>query len=62
MTHKKRRFPAAVLALFLVLEFWLAALGEQLTPTSTLPSQTETESPETLPDISSERLKRPRVP
>ena len=57
MTHKKRRIPAAVLALFLVLETLVGCAGRTSDPNAPLPSQAESESQETLPDLSSEEAK-----
>lgn len=57
MTHKKRRIPAAVLALFLVMETLVGCAGRTSDPNTALPSQTETESQEALPDLSSEEAK-----
>ena len=60
MTHKKRRIPAAVLALFLVLETLVGCAGRTSDPNAPLPSQAESESQETLPDLS--RRRQLRVP
>ena len=61
MTHKKRRIPAAVLALFLLLRI-LAALGEHLTPTSHFhPRQKQKVLRHSL-IFPVKRLRRPRVP
>ena len=44
MTHKKRRIPAAVLALFLVLGILAGCAGRTPDPNAPLPSQAETKN------------------